>query len=172
MGRIVLLLYPLSVIELFRLQDFVKSQKELDNLLQHLHALLVVPKDGPVQPLHLSFRDFLLDPKRCLDNRFWVNERKMHRNLTLACTRLLSSFMRRNICSLPSVGTLISEVDQSDINNALPPAVQYACQFWVDHVEKGESASLDLEIIDKFLRQHFLHWLEAMSSMKMYLRRL
>ena len=41
-----------------------------------------------------------------------------------------------------------------------------ACHIWVDHVEKGDSALLDHESINNFLRQHFLHWLEAMSLMK------
>ncbi len=169
-GRIVLLLSPLSVVGFFSLlgDSQVESRRELEHLLQPLHALLIIPEDirTPIQPLHLSFRDFLLDQRRCLDGRFWVDENQMHRNLALDCTRLLSTSLRRNFCDLPSVGTLISEVDPKAVDDALPQAVQYACQFWVDHVDKGHSALLDHESIFNFLRQHFLHWLEAMSLMK------
>lgn len=117
--------------------------------------------------LHLSFRDFLGDQRRCTDGRFWVDEQHMHRNLALDCMTLLFTALRRNICSLSSVGTLRSEVDQKAVDDALPQAVKYACQFWVTHVEDGHSALLDHDRILGFLRQQFLYWLEAMSLMNM-----
>lgn len=80
---------------------------------------------------------------------------------------LLSTALRKNICDLPSVATLRSEVDQKAVDDALPQAVKYACRFWVTHVEEGHSAFLDHDRLLGFLRQQFLYWLEAMSLMNM-----
>ncbi|KAI4117552.1 MAG: hypothetical protein LQ338_007532 [Usnochroma carphineum] len=74
-GCIVLLLDPLPIAQLFSLvqSSHVESQQELEGVLQTLHAVIDLPEDAekPVQPLHLSFRDFLLDPNRCSDPYFW-----------------------------------------------------------------------------------------------------
>ena len=135
--------------------------------MEPLHAVLDIPEDigCSVQPLHLSFRDFLLDQNRCLDDQFWVNEKQTHHKLAMDCMRLLSSSLRRNPCHLPSLGTKKSEIAQKDVNNALSPAVQYACRYWADHAQKGKLELLDHGCIHKVLKQHFLHWLEAMSLM-------
>ena len=166
-GSIVILLSPLSIPELFKLlcNAQLRDQQQLENILDPLRAVLDVPEniDCSVQPLHLSFRDFLLDQNRCLDGRFWVNEEHAHQILAMDCMRLLSSSLQRNICRLPSLGTLKSEIPQKDIDNALSPAVQYACRYWADHTQKGKVELLDHGCIHKFLQEHFLHWLEAMS---------
>jgi hypothetical protein len=143
----------------------LQAQHQLEDTLEPLHAVLDVPEDMgcSVQPLHLSFRDFLLDQDRCLDYQFWVDEQQTHHKLALDCMRLLSSSLQRNICRLPSLGTLRSEIAQRDIDNALSPAVQYACRYWADHARKGKVELLDHDYVHDLLRQHFLHWLEAMS---------
>ena len=168
-GSIVLLLDPLSIAQLFSLlsDSRVESQQELERALQTLHAVIDVPEPpgSPIQPLHLSFRNFLLDPNRCLDRLFWVDEQQTHRNLALDCTRLLSSSLKRNICGLPSLGTLRSEIDFTAVENTLPQAVQYACRHWTDHAQRGKMVVDDHGCIHNFLQQHFLHWLESMSLM-------
>ena len=166
-GSIVILFSPLSIPELFKLlcNPQLQDQQQLENTLDPLRAVLDVPEnnDCSVQPLHLSFRDFLLNQNRCLDDRYWVNEQEAHHKLALDCMRLLSSSLQRNICHLPSLGTLKSEIAQKDIDSALPPAVQYACRYWADHAQKGKVELLDHGCVHKFLQQHFLHWVEAMS---------
>ena len=168
-GSIVVLLNPLSIPELFKLLRHaqLQAQNQLERILEPLHAVLDIPEniDCPVQTLHLSFRDFLLDQSRCLDRQFWVDEQKTHHGLALDCMRLLSSSLQRNICRLPSLGTLKSEIPQIDVDNALSPAVQYACRYWTDHVQEGKVELLDHGCVHEFLQQHFLHWLEAMSLM-------
>jgi hypothetical protein len=167
-GSIVVLLNPLSIPELYKLlcDARLQAQHQLEDTLEPLHAVLDVPEDigCSVQPLHLSFRDFLLDQNRCLDHQFWVDEQQTHHKLALGCMRLLTSSLQRNICRLPSLGTLKSEIDQRDVDNALSPAVQYACRYWADHTRKGKVELLDHGCIHDLLRLHFLHWLEAMSS--------
>ena len=166
-GNIVMLLTPLSMSELYRLfQDAqLSSQRQLEDTLRPLHAVIDVPKDisRSVQPLHLSFRDFLLDKDRCLDPYFQIDEQQAHQELAGNCLRLLSSFLQRNMCRLPSLASSIAEVAQSDLDNALPPAIQYACRYWASHVQQRKMVLLDDGLIHNFLQSHFLHWVEAMS---------
>lgn len=168
-GSIVLLLNPLSIAQLSSLLSgsHVESQQELEGVLQRLHAVIDVPEDAgsPVQSLHLSFRDFLLDPNRCLDRQFWVDEQQAHQTLALDCTRLLSSSLHRNMCRLQSPGTLNFESDHTTVENALSPAMHYACRHWADHAHRGKMAVDDHGCIHRFLQQHFLHWVESMSWM-------
>ena len=166
-GSIVVLFNPLSIPELFKLlrNAQLRDPRQLENMLDPLRAILDVPEkaNGSVQLLHLSFRDFLLDQNRCLDDRFWVNEQEAHHKLALDCICLLSSSLQRNICRLPSLGTLKSEIAQKDIDSALSPAVQYACRYWTDHVQMGKVELLDHGRVHNLLQKHFLHWIEAMS---------
>ncbi|KAI4117747.1 MAG: hypothetical protein LQ345_002096 [Seirophora villosa] len=170
-GSIVSLLSPLPMFQLFNLLKGpqIQSQAELEGTLRTLHAVIHVPNDSnaPVQPLHLSFRDFLFDPNRCFDRHFWVEERDVHRDLVADCLRLLSSSLSRNICSLPSPGTLKSEVDPAHVEAALSPAIQYACRHWAEHARKGEMVVDDHGIIHEFLQTHLLDWLKCMSLMGM-----
>ena len=63
-GSIVVLASPLSATSLARILDIDKG--DIDNRLDLLHSVLSVPSssDSPIRLLHLSFRDFLLDPAR------------------------------------------------------------------------------------------------------------
>ncbi|KAL9596441.1 MAG: hypothetical protein Q9219_005791 [cf. Caloplaca sp. 3 TL-2023] len=168
-GCIVLLLDPLTMNELFSLlnRSYVESPGDLDDVLRMLHAVIHVPDDAnsPVQPLHLSFRDYLLDPTRCSDHHFLVDEKEVHQHLALDCLCLLSSTLSRNMCGLPSLGTLMSDVDPQTIENVFPPAVQYACRHWVEHVRNSSMVVDDHGCIHDFLQTHFLHWIEGMALM-------
>ena len=168
-GSIVVLLNPLAIPELFKLlcNAQLQDQQQLENTLKPMHAVLDIPDkiDCRIQPLHLSFHDFLLDQNRCLNRQFWVDERHTHYRLASDCLRLLSCSLHENMCGLPSLGTLRSEIAQKDIDNVLSSAVQYACRYWADHVQKGKVELLDDCGVHLFLKQHFLHWLETMSLM-------
>lgn len=51
--------------------------------------------------------------------------------------------------------------------------IQYVCCYWIDHLcqagilSQDETGLYDEELIDKSLKTHFLHWLEALSLMGM-----
>jgi hypothetical protein len=58
-------------------------------------------------------------------------------------------------------------VETNRVEHCLPPEAQYACRYWVDHLQRGEIGLCDDNgRVHKFLRQHFLHWLEALSLMR------
>ena len=51
------------------------------------------------------------------------------------------------------------------VAGSLPPEVQYACLYWVQHLQRGGSQVCDGEEAHRFLQAHLLHWLEALGWM-------
>ncbi|KAH0558822.1 hypothetical protein GP486_004538 [Trichoglossum hirsutum] len=164
-GAVVVLFNPLSAIAIVRLLDMDKRRVQMR--LNHLHSVLEVPEvqGQPLRLLHPSFRDFLLDKGRCSDQLFWVDERKAHSSLAENCLRLMTTALKRDICDIHEPVTLTSNVDSSRIEQHLPSELQYACQYWVQHLQRGETQLLDNGEVHDFLRDRLLHWLEALSLM-------
>jgi hypothetical protein len=167
-GTIIILVDPLSTISLARLLHI--EEEDVSGRLDLLHSVLSIPtnEDAPVRLLHLSFRDFLLDPQKRGKSPFWVDERKTHERIASKCLELMSrpGCLKENLCSLPWPGTLRTEVDNQVIDERLPAHVQYACHYWVHHLEQSKGHIRDGDQVHLFLQKHLLHWLEAMSLMQ------
>lgn len=166
LGCIVTLSSPLSTISLGKLLCVAKG--DIDQTLDDLHSILDVPKDQtrPLRLHHPSFRDFLLNQKRCADSHFWVDEKQAHQTLAESCIRLMSTSLKQDICRLGAPGVLVAEVVNSRVEQCLPPEVQYACLYWIEHLQESGTQLHDNDEIHQFLQTHFLHWLEALSWMR------
>jgi hypothetical protein len=164
-GTIILLFNPLSAISIARLCDV--DGKRIQMRLRHLHSVLEVPdsQSQPLRLLHPSFRDFLLDKERCSD-QFWVDEKKTHEALASTCIRLMSDKLRRDICGLRLPGALVEDAESDRIGQCLPPELQYACRYWVRHLQASQGLILDNGPVHAFLRERLLNWLEALSLMR------
>jgi hypothetical protein len=162
-GTIITLASPLSVRALALLLHV--HIDEVTTKLRMLHSVLEVPEslDSPVRLLHLSFRDYLVDPENKDTVEFWVDEKLAHRNLAKHCLRIMRGALRKNICSLSFPGMHRSEVGVRQLKERIPPELQYACMNWVHHQTKVDfEPNGSIDIYD-FLKTHFLHWLEALS---------
>ncbi|KAI0543543.1 vegetative incompatibility protein HET-E-1 [Xylaria curta] len=163
-GSIILLAEPLSARALSRILHI--SLPDIQNQLKLLHSVLDIPStaDDPVRTFHLSFRDFLLDPSRRDTHEFWIDGELSHKKLVSWCIQLLSTnkTLKKDICSLCSPGVSLPEVDHETMNRCLPPEVQYACLYWVHHLELSDEFIQDEDQTHAFLQTHFLHWLEAL----------
>jgi len=165
-GTIVILSSPLSTAAIASLLDlkeqFVRAR------VQNLRSVLDVPdsREYPIRLLHPSFRDFLLDKKRCSDRQLWVDERKAHTALADFCIRLMSDKLRRDICSLHLPGVLAEDVEADQIRRHLSSELQYACRYWMHHLQKSGLHLHDDGPVHIFLQEHWLHWLEALSLMR------
>ena len=162
-GPIVILFDSLSSVALTRL---LPSLSEAINItLESLKSVVNVPEHQslPIRLLHPSFRDFLLDRDRCIDSNFWIDSAKVHYDIAQQSLRLMSKTLKRNICYLPTPGTLRSEIDNTTVDQYLPDHIQYACQYWIDHLQKGKLSLHDSTQVYEFFQNHFLHWLEALS---------
>jgi hypothetical protein len=67
------------------------------------------------------------------------------------------------MCNLLDPGVLRREIDEETVYRNLPPELQYACRYWVDHLERSGRSIEDGDATHCFLEKHLLHWLEAMS---------
>lgn len=166
-GAIICLAEPLSVNSLASLLGL--KEKTVWYRLNPLHSVLQIPSDSntAVRSFHLSFAEFLLDDQN-RNQPFHVDEQATHLALRNCCLKLLSSAeygLRENICKLEYPGKLRREIDPVQIAIALSPAVQYACRYWVYHVQQSRYEIDDKDEVCSFLKEHLLHWLEALSLM-------
>jgi hypothetical protein len=100
-GTLILLANPLppsTVAELVGLELM-----EVMLFLTLIQSLLVFNGDPtiPVKLFHKSFPDFITDPTRCLDKRFYIPPGNLHHELILNGLRLMNNALDQNILSLP-----------------------------------------------------------------------
>ena len=121
--------------------------------------------------LHKSFPDFLTDSQRCTDSRFFIDPSVCHRDVLLACLRLMRVKLRRNICQLDDFIDLTEVKDlQERRNTYIGDALEYACQFWASHLAKSAVSNPGndevYKVVDEFFKTHFLFWVEVLGLMK------
>ncbi|KAJ4041197.1 hypothetical protein NW753_010605 [Fusarium oxysporum] len=164
-GSIVTLASPLSVTALSRLIDIFPEV--VDERLDALHSVLSIPLDRtlPVRLLHLSFRDYLIDPGNRETVDFWLDEKLAHRNLAKHCLRVMRGGLHENMCGLSFPGMRRSAVGARQLEERIPPELQYACMYWIHHQTKVDFEPNESREVYEFLTTHFLHWLEALSLM-------
>ena len=139
-----------------------------------LHSLVYIPEgpDEALRALHPSFRDFLLDKRRCLNRDLQIKVEDTHVLLSMNCLRVLSAHLRKDICNLHEPGALAADVDPHVVELCLPSHIRYACRYWVEHLGQispsrhREVGLTDGGRVHQFLKEKFLHWLEAMSWLR------
>lgn len=65
--------------------------------------------------------------------------------------------LKQDIYSLNTLGILVTDVANSRVEQCLPPDVQYACLYWIQHIQKNGAQLHDNNQILKFLQEHLLH---------------
>lgn len=161
-GSIIILGSPLSTSALAQILGI--SREVIDARLDLLHSVLSVPPsaEAPVRLLHLSFRDFLLDPKKREKNQFGIDEKQAHGTMAMNCLHIMGC-LRQDICSVKAPDTYRSDIDPREIDTRLPPQVRYACLYWVYHARGAGDHAPDCERVYFFLTRYFLYWVEALS---------
>ncbi|EGX44497.1 hypothetical protein AOL_s00188g165 [Orbilia oligospora ATCC 24927] len=162
-GTIINLRNPLSVKVLSRLMQV--SDRKIESRLRSLHSVLYIPNDPKmaIRTLHKSFSDFLLDQGLRHKSQLWVDARESHERILDRCLDVMSKGLKFNICKLKSVATLRSEIDDRTIQSCISSELRYACCHWTEHMQRAEHRLTDNDKVHKFLQQHCLHWIEALS---------
>jgi len=168
-GAVVLIFHPLSINSLSDLLRNCGSPSRISSTLRTLHSLLLVPDstDEPVQIFHKSFADFLTDPERCTDHRFFVDPSACHKEILISCLSMMKERLKRNICNLDD-HIILS--DTKDLLTArrmhIGDALEYACCFWANHLAKVSNISDGVtevhKAIDDFFATGFLCWVEVL----------
>jgi hypothetical protein len=167
-GSVLLVFNPLPMKTLTSLLN----ASNISTTLRSLHSVLLVPKNDtdPVRVFHKSFPDFLMDPGRCNDKRFFVNPSIHHRDILLLCLDLMKKRLKRNICGLDSHVPLNKVKDLPTCRKTyIGGALEYACQFWTRHLVEIPSSSDDEEVhnaIDKFFTTQLPYWVEVLCLME------
>jgi hypothetical protein len=165
LGSIVVLFATLSACSLSRL--LYELEEIINQTVENLHSILDIPKDQtrPLRLHHPSFRDFLLDEEKCKDQNFWVNNKQTHQTLANNCIKLMSTSLKQDICGLSAPGILATDVESSRVEQYLLPELQYACLYWIQHLQQSCAQLRDNDQVHQFLQEHLLHWLEILGWM-------
>lgn len=150
--------------------------------LRNLHAVLNVPDNpcAPVKVLHKSFSDFLLGQEDAGTLDFQVDATETHAMLASKCIKRMAGGggLRKDMCNLlHDYGKPRDEIDEATVANAIPLDLEYACLYWVYHLQRCSHLAIGidednlspqwisnlLQKMENFLQEHFLHWLESLS---------
>jgi hypothetical protein len=172
---LVLLEKPVSVLALAHLMGIMEIDEiqQIEDDVRALRSVLLISDapgserfSGTVSTFHPSFRDFLVDPRRCSDEHFLVRPSEHQHELLHRCLQLLNGHLRHDMCGIRNPGLTNAEIqDLSErLTQPIPESVRYACGFWQVHLVAcdalAESVSAALLAL---CTNHLLHWLEALS---------
>ena len=162
LGAVVLAVNPLSPSTIATLLGY--GPDHVYSLLSSAHSLLLLQEDTdqPVRPFHKSFPDFITDPVRCTNPRFRVCPPDQHAELLVGCLGLMNRRLEKNMCKLPD-GVINLEVENLEQKKGcIDSALEYACRSWHKHLI-GKMAARTLDVLQQFLGEKFLFWLEVLS---------
>jgi hypothetical protein len=173
--RIVTLAFrPLHVQELVSVAGLpgnkFKMTEEVYDLITHCGSFLAV-RDNTVSFIHLSAKDYFL-----LGEGQQVFDSTIIKEHGLVMCRLLETMrreLRRDLCGLEKPGAQKDGILVQTENSTLTK-IAYACEYWVDHLfasyttssATSEDVLEDGGVVDLFLQDKFLYWLEALSLCK------
>ncbi|KAF9644128.1 hypothetical protein BDM02DRAFT_3190897 [Thelephora ganbajun] len=166
LGAVILAANPLSPSTIATLLGFGVTDVFLR--LSSVHSLLILQKDSGslVRPFHKSFPDFIIDPTRCINERFRVSPPNHHPELLAGCIEPMNGTLEKNMCDLPD-DVVNCEVDDLDerTERHLDPALRYACRSWHKHLTDGHTIRIPAipSALRWFLEKKFLFWLEVLS---------
>lgn len=145
-----------------------EDEEDIEELVGLCGSFLTVRKDT-VYLVHQSAKDYLSDVNR--KEIFPMGQEPEHIDTACLCLEVMSTTLRKDICNLQTPGYRLSDVEQTSIGANIPFHAQYACLYWVHHLRQAgwtEQETLALGEYPQvfgFFRDHFLHWLEALSLM-------
>ena len=168
LAAVVLAANPLSPSAIATLLRF--DTQDVPPLLSSVNSLLILQEDInlPVQTFHKSFPDFVTDPVRCANQRFYISPPDHHLELLIGCLDLMNRTLEKNMCGLPDA---VANSDITDLKEKaekyIDPALQYACLSWHTHLDDADTipahAPAIIPTLRQFLETKFLFWLEVLS---------
>jgi hypothetical protein len=164
---------PLHLTELAIVSGLPAEISDSTNRVQQVIALcgsFLTVKENIVYLIHQSVKDYLSG--QAANIVFPAGPGQVHHAIFARSVQAMSNgILRRNIYDLPHVGTLIDDVQVPDPDPLA--CIKYSCIHWARHVCDVNMASsgfqlqsLDLEMIDTFIRSSFLYWLEAVALLR------
>ncbi|PVH70823.1 NACHT-domain-containing protein [Cadophora sp. DSE1049] len=150
-----------------RLEDMSDDLKSLQEIIGLCGSFLTI-REETIYFVHQSAKDYLLI--NASDEIFLSGKEKAHYVIFSRSLEVMSRTLQLDVYSLSAPGISIEQVKPPDPD---PLAVaRYSCLYWVGHLldsdTKGNTDTYleDGGLVDKFLRQSYLYWLEALSILR------
>jgi hypothetical protein len=127
-------------------------------------------REGTIHFVHQSAKDFLLT--KASGDIFPLSLGQEHHSIFSRSLSVMHKVLRRDVYGLAAPGYPIDKVQTPDPDPLA--AARYSCVYWIDHLcdwhsGDGTKRPSDLEnigIINNFLGQCYLYWLETLSLLK------
>ena len=170
-GSLVLAKVPLLRTDLKYFLGMNMKETSIDYILNKLSSVILIGEDGLIRVGHLSFTEFLLDPKR-RPQFVLIDPAMQHQTLGLRCLQLMNHSkdgVKFNICNLVTSHLRNHDIDDLSlrIRTFISSRLLYACRFWADHLRGAKDVIRDrpsvLKQLREFLFVRFLYWLEVLS---------
>ena len=167
LGAITLAFNPLSRAQVAGILNIKPSL--IAATLRHLHSVLLIPSEDSkeIRVFHKSFPDFLQDPDRCSDPKFFIASPVHHAGMALGCLELLKK-LKQNPCDLPDFVMNRDVANASELlEDKVGSAPRYACAYWTMHVRSSPTdndyATRLITSATEFFENNTLPWIEVMS---------
>ncbi|KAF2850325.1 WD40 repeat-like protein [Plenodomus tracheiphilus IPT5] len=163
---------PIAVEELVTLAELPKDMADGETIREIISSCgsFLTLRENIIYFVHQSAKDFLLS--KASKDIFPSGKEEVHHVLFTRSLQAMSVTLKRDMYSLYELGCLVNEIKQPSPDPLL--ASRYSCVYWVDHLcswnpDSSAAHLVDLQdggSVDKFMRQKFLYWLEALSLCK------
>ncbi|KIL54672.1 hypothetical protein M378DRAFT_49252, partial [Amanita muscaria Koide BX008] len=169
-GAIIFLQHPLHITTLAHLIDI--DVEEIRAVLVNLRSVILLGDDDIPRIYHKSFPDYITDSKLYQDIKLRIDPTIRHMQITIRCFQIMDKHLKRNILGLGDPARFMSNEDgleadgitDEQIQEKIPQQLQYACAYWVNHLEVAnmEDEAL-MNGLERFAYEHMLYWLEVLS---------
>jgi hypothetical protein len=148
---------------LLKLDDIDGAQSALKPFRSIIH---VSESSGLVSTFHASFPDYMLSLKR--SGEFFCDLATHSELLARRCFEMMAGSLHFNICNIES--SFVFDVDVPGLADRVDAIISqqlfYACRFWGDHLEQARTSNELRPLIDDFLSQRLLFWVEVLNLKK------
>ena len=168
LSAIVLAKDPLSRDDLKSLFQF--SDALMDLIMRTLAVVQVVSTQSPhLRVCHMSFSDFLLDPKR--SKAFAIDHETQSVAFANACLRQMNAQLKFNMFNVETSHRFNKDIPHYDkICLSIPTSLIHSSYYWAEYLEgllaKPSHGLAQLTELECFLHRHMLHWSEVLSLKK------
>lgn len=148
-------------------EDVLGDYKALAEIVGHCGSFLTL-RGGTISLVHQSAKDFLT--REAVHFIFPDGVESIHCSIFSKSLRSISETLRRDIYSLVTPGLPIDQVNKPRPDPLT--TVRYSCVYWIDHLgecsptKNAKDHLKDSGLVGFFLRQDYLHWLEALSLLQ------
>ncbi|KNG50109.1 vegetative incompatibility protein het-e-1 [Stemphylium lycopersici] len=172
LATVALVYRPVALKELVTLVEpleGITDEAELEEIISLCGSFLTL-REETVYFVHQSARDFLL--AKAAQDIFPAGRETVHQAIFARSLQIMSTALRRDMYGLKALGTHINDIVVPTPDPLA--ALHYSCVHWIEHLCDSNPTSStiyaeclqDGGVVDRFLREKCLYWLESLSLCK------